>query len=369
MKISCLYLDGLHAQQHPCILEHQAGMLILKERECGKKKAFWHLEDIQIIQKPSSGSPGKLGCVYQPDIRLIIHSLEDWNTLIALLPQSAFKKQLPITYSSIVLYAVLTCLCLAFFYKAIPIFIEQSVAFIPTSVDTKIGDQIVLDLHEELGRCENKESLDALTKMVTLIAPSYDLNVSVVDFALENALAFPGNSIVLFGGFIKNAESPEEMLFVLAHEMGHVKYRHAMKSFVRSQGLSFLLRLTTGNVSMIDTGVLDIVGSLGNLHNNRGNEAQSDQFALDLLLQKNIDLQKAPSFFERAQKQEAIFDLPDVLDLLSTHPETEERIRHIKETAKTQRKMQGEKNKYAHILSKKEWKALKSICYKEKEEK
>ncbi len=41
-----------------------------------------------------------------------------------------------------------------------------------------------------------------------------------------------------------------------------------------------------------------------------------------------------PSFFERAQKQEAIFDFPDFLDFLFTHPDTEEKIIYIQETAK-----------------------------------
>ncbi len=71
----------------------------------------------------------------------------------------------------------------------------------------------------------------------------YDLEILVLDSPVVNALAFPGGLIVVYSGLIERLESPEEMAAVLAHELGHVVHRDAMKNLIRQIGLSTLLSL------------------------------------------------------------------------------------------------------------------------------
>src|SRR6266704_3694153 len=70
-----------------------------------------------------------------------------------------------------------------------------------------------------------------------------------------NALALPDGELVLFDELVALADGDDEVVAVLAHEMGHVEYRHAMRQLVQGAVVSFVVGTWFGDVSSIAAGL------------------------------------------------------------------------------------------------------------------
>jgi predicted Zn-dependent protease len=58
--------------------------------------------------------------------------------------------------------------------------------------------------------------------------------VHVVNSTAVNAMAVPGGTIVVLSGLVEQAESENELAFVLGHEIGHFRHHDHLKGFGRS---------------------------------------------------------------------------------------------------------------------------------------
>ncbi|MBV1930724.1 MAG: M48 family metallopeptidase, partial [Porticoccaceae bacterium] len=67
-----------------------------------------------------------------------------------------------------------------------------------------------------------------------------------------NAFALPGGDIVLTDEFVKLAENDEELLAVVFHELGHLKYRHITRRALQGSMITLLVVFVTGDVSSVD---------------------------------------------------------------------------------------------------------------------
>ena len=99
-----------------------------------------------------------------------------------------------------------------------------------------------------------------------------------------NAFALPGGKIVMTDGIVKAAADkglPDDALVgVLAHEMGHVVYRHTTRMVVEQGVLNMGLGLALGDVSgIVSTGASVLTG----LAYSRSHEREADCYAIDLM--------------------------------------------------------------------------------------
>ena len=99
-----------------------------------------------------------------------------------------------------------------------------------------------------------------------------------------NAFALPGGKIVMTDGIVKAAADkglPDDALVgVLAHEMGHVVYRHTTRMVVEQGVLNMGLGLALGDVSgIVSTGASVLTG----LAYSRNHEREADCYAIDLM--------------------------------------------------------------------------------------
>ncbi len=65
-------------------------------------------------------------------------------------------------------------------------------------------------------------------------------------------------------GLLRAMRTPDELAAVYAHEWGHVKRRHVMRSILRQASLQLLLSLVAGDPSALSNG-LRTAGELGRL--------------------------------------------------------------------------------------------------------
>lgn len=146
-------------------------------------------------------------------------------------------------------------------------------------------------------------------------------DVYVVKNSQINAMALPGNIIIVYEG-LYDKSNKSELTFVLAHELGHFVNRDHLKSF----GRVILMGLTVDSASQdIMTMILAKGLELINLGFSRDAEYKADEFALKLLKEKKLDTSGAKSFMEKLKNAGGV----EPFEYFSTHPNTEDRIKKI----------------------------------------
>lgn len=139
-----------------------------------------------------------------------------------------------------------------------------------------------------------------------------------------NAFAIPGGIVVVNSGLVKASSSPEELAGVLAHEVQHVEQRHSLKGMVQNLGLAAIAHFALGDYS----GSLpaQMATELADLKFSRDHERDADNKGFDTLLKADINPQGMVSMFEKLDQ--ASGSAPPAL--LSSHPDTQERIAHLR---------------------------------------
>lgn len=171
------------------------------------------------------------------------------------------------------------------------------------------------------------KAVEEITRRLTDHVPDnpYRFEVTVVKNDAVNAMALPGGSLIVYTGLLKQAESPEEVAGVLAHELNHVLLRHGVESMVQSVGVMALVMVLLGNQQGL-VGALERLGiQLTTMKFSREKETEADLHALHLLYQAKISPAGMILFFERVAKTEGI-----PVALLSTHPMSAERAARLK---------------------------------------
>lgn len=145
-----------------------------------------------------------------------------------------------------------------------------------------------------------------------------------------NAFALPGGTIVFTDEMIATAENDDELLAVMAHEIGHVFHRHGMRRMVQDSMLSFAILAVTGDASGVSELFLGLPVVLTELAYSREFERDADRYALDYLLDHDVPPERFAdilSRIDRRHEEQASKDGTGWTGYLSTHPPTPERVR------------------------------------------
>jgi len=236
----------------------------------------------------------------------------------------------------------------------IPLLASPIAALVPPEWERALGEQVADEMLRGKAACEaapGRAALDRLTARLAAVAETpFDITVRVADVDAVNAFAAPGGEIVVFRGLLDFAKSGDEVAGVLAHEIGHVVERHAIKAVVRAAGVSLVSQVLVGDSS----GLLALLGGAGEmflaLSYSREAEAEADARALALLRAARIDATALAAFFKRLADRPN--RLPEGLAFLSTHPTNDARAAFAAANGAPG----------APALSARDWRALKSIC-------
>jgi predicted Zn-dependent protease len=156
-----------------------------------------------------------------------------------------------------------------------------------------------------------------------LDAPLYDYKLFIDKNNQANAYCAPGGLIVVHKGLLKLMDEPNEFAAVIAHELGHAELKHFRKRLTRAIGATVITSVITGG----DPGMIaSVLNDLTLLQYGRKQENEADEFAVNLLEKANIDPEYLISVFEKLMEIHS--DLK-ALEWISTHPNTEERIKNI----------------------------------------
>lgn len=219
---------------------------------------------------------------------------------------------------------------------------------VPPSWERRMGEAMIGDFGNRI--CRTPEGEAALARLTARLDPGGEpIRVGVANIDMVNAVALPGGQVLLFDGLVQNAESPEEIAGVLAHEIGHVRERHVMTALLRQFGISIL-------ASGVGSGVGEGVLGLAALGYSREAESEADGFARRRMASADISPEGAADFFERLLGEAgAQGDGAEWTGWIQTHPSPTNRALEFREAAEAGRE-------YPPALSEAEFAALRAMC-------
>ena len=156
---------------------------------------------------------------------------------------------------------------------------------------------------------------------------AYDSIKIIQNDSVLNAFATPGGYIYVYTGLIKYLDSPDHLAGVIGHEIAHADQRHSIKMLQRNMGTQLLLDIALGQNQGAVTQVLQ---QLGSLKFSRSAETESDEFSVSYLSNTPFECTGAAGFFQKLEEEGSGSDVPA---FLSTHPNPDNRIENIQETA------------------------------------
>ncbi len=141
-----------------------------------------------------------------------------------------------------------------------------------------------------------------------------------------NAVALPGGIIVVTDAMVRLAENDAQLMAVLAHEMGHVEYRHGLRSVLQNSLTVLFMAGLLGDITSVSSLSVTLPTILVESRYSRAFELEADDYAVELLSAHRIDprhLARALALLEQDHNTAPEFAY------LSSHPATEKRIARI----------------------------------------
>lgn len=173
------------------------------------------------------------------------------------------------------------------------------------------------------------ETLEALLARLSGHWPGvkYPFRVEIDESPEANAMAYPGGLVVVTAGLIEQAESENELAFILGHELGHFRNRDHIRGLGR--GAVILVLFTAISASDNAAAVGTSIANLTLSGFSRRQEARADRFGLELVHAEYGHVAGAWRFFDRIENART----GPLQRYLSTHPPPANRIDRLREYA------------------------------------
>lgn len=220
----------------------------------------------------------------------------------------------------------------------VPAAAKLAVKGVPYSVEQKIGQQGFDTLDRwffsppKMTKAKQQQLQNSFNKLVAIINSKHDYQLLLRgSYKIgANAFALPGGIIIVTDDLIELAENDQQILAVLAHEMGHIEFQHGLRSFLQDSMTALFMAGVLGDITSVSSLSVALPTYLVESRYSREFELEADQHAIDFLQSENIELEKFSrilSLLEQSQNSENEFDY------LSSHPAMQKRIEIILETS------------------------------------
>jgi Zn-dependent protease with chaperone function len=254
-----------------------------------------------------------------------------------------WEKSIP---RALVALALTGAIIAAFVIYGIPALARKAAFAIPPSTEESLGreglallDRMVFT-PSQLPEARRRELTRLFARMTREIpyAGGYRIEFRRSDQLGANALALPSGIIVVTDGLVGLAKHDEEIAAVLAHEMGHVRNRHALRHILQNSATGLLLATITGDITSVTSLSAGLPTALVDARFSRAFEVEADDAAVEYLRGKRIPLSRYAEILTRLEREhrskggdsgEEARKGRSLSDYFSTHPVTDERIKRF----------------------------------------
>ena len=170
--------------------------------------------------------------------------------------------------------------------------------------------------------------------------PPENAEIILINDSTINAFVAGGQTIFVHTGLITSAKSPDDLIFVLSHETGHIIGGHitrGMAAYEKAQATALISTLFGGLLAVVsgrpDAGIAIMMGSqssaLGTFAGYRQTEESSaDRIAVDIMKKLGYSMQGFTNVMKEIQSQERLNSFEEQ-NYLRTHPMSQDRRQNI----------------------------------------
>ena len=246
------YYDGHTAQAHRPTVRIEGEELVIAATD-GSELGRWPFADIRVIDVNKVTGGMNFGRLSDAGPRLLLLDSPARRALLAAQPHLATWKSRE-AKRGFAVGAAWTLAGLAI--AAVAFFGWQHGAaalaqFVPKEWEARLGAHIHKAITKNLTVCTGEDGMKALRSMTDKLLPEgLEVSLDVVDVKLPNAIAIPGDHIVVTTGLIELADSPDMVAGVLAHEIAHLELRHPTQGVISNLGVAATISIpppTTGS--------------------------------------------------------------------------------------------------------------------------
>lgn len=206
-------------------------------------------------------------------------------------------------------------------------------AGLETILEKFVGRQAASILSDEFGTESDPALHDWVRRIgerVSAASPRQEVKYrfQIIEMDEPNALALPGGYIFVTKGLLEFVQDDDELAAIIAHEVGHVAGRHAVRQVEQQLLMSILLSSIPERNRLVGTaaGLMDALLALGR---SRADELDADRRGAEYAARSGYDPEGLLVFFQQIQRPKK----PSwVATLFATHPPPTTRSERLKET-------------------------------------
>ena len=303
--------DGKSARKHPVDIELTPREIILKNP--GHEPIHWLYPKLRWAANTTNPFYIEQGEINSEGMEtLVVEDPDFYNSISKIAPDSFFTagKKAETNWKIYVAGLLVLIFSAYVFIKVVPAFLAcRMIDRIPVEWEVTLGQSILKML--PLEQKPDQKILAVLQDTVALLEQSvegnqpYDLRIYIWSEKEVNALALPGGAMLISQGLLNEAESPEELAGVIAHEIQHVLLRHSTRGIICNLTQSMLLALFVGDVNATMEKVVNLVSTLETLGLSREMEVEADRKRMELIFAANIDPHGMIRIFEKLTQDES----------------------------------------------------------------
>lgn len=261
------------------------------------------------------------------------HALEGWV--------HGLERRWPSALAAIVFVAAFAWWAVV---DGLPLSARVAAGFVPPRAEAKLGEQTLAFFESRVckpsalpaARQEALQGRFAILSGGLADGYAYRLLLRNCGGVGANAFALPGGAIIMTDALVKLAKSDDQIAAVLAHEIGHVRHRHGLRTALQAAGLAALTAAVLGDAVSITSLAVTLPTAILQSGYSRSFEAEADDYAFRRLKELGISPRafgEMMALLETDERRRAAAKSGEALDYFSTHPSTAKRIERAEAAA------------------------------------
>jgi Zn-dependent protease with chaperone function len=206
--------------------------------------------------------------------------------------------------------------------------------FVPPAVETRLGEQTLAFFERsqcgpsELGIARQETLQRRFAALTEGLADGYAYRLlpRACRGIGANAFALPGGPVVITDALVRLAQSDDQIAAVLAHEIGHVHYRHGLRLGLQAAGLAALTVALLGDATSITSLATTLPAALLQSGYSRELETEADDYAFERMKEIGLPPRAFAEMMRLLEKDRQAKSGGAASGYLSTHPATAKRI-------------------------------------------
>lgn len=264
-------------------------------------------------------------------------------------PQYSSRNPPPSNRQLLILFGILIACALVVIWL-LGLLVNGLVWLIPPSVEQHLGAVVVPVFEKQAQPSSTQKTLNQLLERLESHLPSEqqarDYQVLYIPQSTINALALPGNAIIIYQGLLEAVESENELMMVLGHELGHFAHRDHLRGLGQALLLRILISSFIGDAGFLRSAAATAIQTISNAQYSQSQEKAADEFGLELLNDTYRHVAGATDFFARLANQQ-----DKKIAFLSTHPAPRQRVEALKHLIEKRNYVKGERSPLPSVLT------------------